>query len=275
MAGIERARTVGELIRPADGTVWPLILPITLIGSGDRCDVKISGSGIAELHCALALTPAGLTLRSWNPEFTLLDGQPTAAAVLSDGREIRIGSEMFRLSWNVPVAPEDSASPVALLSQLHIAREQFRLEREAADAETGLRTKQSRKAESKVREGEIAVALDKKRVRALYETCLRKLKSKWVAERASCERTRADTGAAEARFREYAERTRLELDRREERLRDDRARLKAAWELLADGQRRQTRAALVGVRVELGLLVGGLGVHFQETLKRRHFAGSH
>ncbi len=235
MSGEERPRSVGALIRLADGAVWPLALPITLIGSGERCDIRIAG---AELHCALTLTPAGLALRSWDAELTTIEGRPTAAALLSHGQEIGLGSDLYRLEWNAVAPPAPSLSAPELLEQLGEVREQFRVERKAAATDLARRSKRIEKAEEELRAGEFAVASEKKRIRALYEKCLDRIRVRWSTERSSCGRIRADAEAAEARFREFHARKKDELDRRAAEAEQNAARLKAAWELLAESQRR-------------------------------------
>jgi len=238
MRGEERTPSVGELVRVGDGAVWPLTLPITLIGSGDQCDVRLPAAGVAELHCALSLTPAGLALRSWNPDATFLGDRPTAAALLADGQEIRIGLHRFRLIWNVAVEPESVASAAALLDQVHIAREQFRIDKQRAGVEIDRKVVKFEKAELRLKADERAVAVERERIRAIYRRCLNRLKAKWAAERSSAGQERLDLERSQDQFREFAERRRNELDARAERLNDDKARVQAAWELLAEGQRR-------------------------------------
>ncbi len=125
-----------------------------------------------------------------------------------------------------------------LADQLRQVREQFRTERAAALADIARRTKRVEKAESEVRTAEQAVAAEKKRIRALYEKCLDRIRVRWASERKSCGHTRAECDAAEERFRDFYARKKAELDSRAGRAEADRERLKAAWELLAEGQRR-------------------------------------
>ena len=231
MRGADKSGSIGELIRIADGTAWPLVLPITLIGSGTQCDIRMAEDAVAELHCALTLTPAGLALRSWAPDATSVDGQATAAALLHDGQELLIGSQPFRLNWKVEPKPD-------LLDQVRGSREALREERKRNGADLDRRTKRLAKAETVVREDERAVALERKRVRAIYRRCLQRIKSRWASERTSAGEERANLEDSQDRFREYADRRRTELERLGQRLGDDKARLQAAWELLAEGQRR-------------------------------------
>ena len=235
MDGAEQVHVVGELIRLADGATWPLKLPITLIGSGSQCDVQMPAAGVAELHCALLLTPAGLALRSWHPESTFVNGSATAAALLNDGQELRIGAHLFQLSWNVPV---EAVSAPALFDQLHILREQQKFDQQRIDADINLRTKKLEKREARLSEDERAVTVERKRIRALYQRCLQRIKLKWAADQATAKQDWATLEESQGRFQEYYQRRRSELDRFAERIADDKTRLQSAWELIAEGQRR-------------------------------------
>lgn len=232
MRSVDPVQSVGELVRLSDGAVWPLILPITLIGSGSQCDVPLTEG--PELMCALALTPAGPALRSWNPDETRIDGLATATALLTDGRELRIGAQEFRLTWK----PFVQAGDAELRDQLRIGREKFRTERKKIEAEHTLRAKRLDQDAGRLREGERALAAERIRVRAIYRRCIQRIKSKWSAERDSADLERANHELSEARFREFAERRRVELDRLGDQLTGDKARVQAAWELIAEGQRR-------------------------------------
>ncbi len=232
MRGVDPIRSVGELVRLSDGAVWPLTLPITLIGSGSQCDVPLTEG--PELMCALALTPAGLALRSWNPDETRVDGVATAAALLTDGRELSIGAHDFRLTWK----PIIRAGDAELREQLRVGREKFRTERKKIESEHTLRAKRLDKDAGRLREAERALAAERIRVRAIYRRCILRIKTKWSAERDSAILERANHESAEVRFRAFAERRRVELDRLSEQLAGDKARVQAAWELVAEGQRR-------------------------------------
>ncbi len=130
---------------------------------------------------------------------------------------------------------EDTAE---LIEQLQRAREDFRRERERNDAHLDRRAKRLAMGEARLREGERAVALEHKRIRAIYQRCLGRIKTRWAGERTSAANERAELEATQDRFREFAGRRRGELDNLATRLGDDKLRLQAAWELLAEGQRR-------------------------------------
>lgn len=93
------------------GTRVPLKLPVTVIGKGDGCDVRLSAEGIAPLHCVIAITPAGPTVRAWVSENTFVNGEPTAAAVLQHGDELRVGPCSFRVQWYGDIAAAEPEEP--------------------------------------------------------------------------------------------------------------------------------------------------------------------
>lgn len=92
----------GELIvrnGKHQGETFPLSLPVTVIGSSEPCDVRITGPGVAGVHCLITMTPAGPTIRSWHPKETLLNGVRTAAAILNHGDELVVGPCRFEIAW--------------------------------------------------------------------------------------------------------------------------------------------------------------------------------
>ena len=95
---------VGELIvqnGKQRGTRIPLQATVTMIGSANLCDVKVTGTGVAEVHCAISVTGAGPTLRSWDSQQTRVNGSPTSAGLLKHGDEIQVGPCVFHLEWHV------------------------------------------------------------------------------------------------------------------------------------------------------------------------------
>ena len=125
-----------------------------------------------------------------------------------------------------------------LRDQLRIGREKFRTERKTIEAEHDLRAKRLDKDAKRLREAERALAAERIRVRAIYRRCILRIKSKWSAERDSSNLERANHESSAARCREFAVRQRVDLDRLAEQLAGDKARVQAAWELVAEGQRR-------------------------------------
>ena len=78
------------------GQRFALYLPVTVIGSAERCDIRLSGPEVAEVHGLIIFTPAGPSLRSWAPHATLLNSLATTAAMLQDGDELQVGPCRFR-----------------------------------------------------------------------------------------------------------------------------------------------------------------------------------
>lgn len=106
------AITYGELVvrnGKYRGTRIPLTVPATVIGSAERCDVKLTARRVGDVHALVTITNSGPTLRSWFPDETLVNGIPTTAAVLRDGDELQIGPCLFQLAWYaedlVPLQP--------------------------------------------------------------------------------------------------------------------------------------------------------------------------
>jgi hypothetical protein len=91
------------------GTLVPLGVPVTVIGAAAWCDVRLTGAGVGEVHCVVSVTPAGPALRSWHPDETRVNGEPTEAALLKDGDELAVGPCRFRLAWH---AAQPDAAPV-------------------------------------------------------------------------------------------------------------------------------------------------------------------
>ncbi len=105
---------LGELIvlnGKQRGTQVPLGVPVTMIGAAPWCDVHLTGSGVGEVHCLVSVTPAGPALRSWHPDETHVNGEPTSAALLKDGDELTVGPCRFRLAWHAE-QPDAAPTPV-------------------------------------------------------------------------------------------------------------------------------------------------------------------
>ena len=74
--------------------------------------MRLNAEGIAPLHCVIAITPAGPTVRAWSSENTLVNGKQTAAAVLQHGDELKVGPCSFRVSWFGDLATAEPDEPV-------------------------------------------------------------------------------------------------------------------------------------------------------------------
>lgn len=80
-----------------------------LFGSHPACDVKISGDGIADMHCLLIRTSQGLLLRDCkSPTGTMLNGMAIGESPLRDQDTFQIGSFQFKAS--LPATPTVEAA---------------------------------------------------------------------------------------------------------------------------------------------------------------------
>ena len=107
------------------GSRITLTLPVTVIGQSDRSDVRLTGTGVGEVHCLITATAAGPTIRSWFPDQTLVNGTPTTASVLRDGDEIQVGPCLFQLSWFVDEVIPLTRAAVADPTSAKITAEDF------------------------------------------------------------------------------------------------------------------------------------------------------
>src|SRR5262249_50856511 len=97
------------------GQCIPLLMPITVIGAAEWCDVRLTGDGVGDVHCILTVTPAGLALRSWHPDQTRVNAQPVTATLLKNGDALTVGPCRLRLAWHleelIPLSLADSPAP--------------------------------------------------------------------------------------------------------------------------------------------------------------------
>jgi hypothetical protein len=248
------------------GTRVPLKLPVTVIGHGEQCDVRLTGEGIADWHCCLAVTPAGLTVRSWHAAETLVNGEPTAAGVLNHGDALQVGPCQFRVAWQGNLSadhePGDASADFHLkereaalheqerqlagvldarlkqvedlFDQLDTGREELRKEKLGHKA---AKDEAKRLRADAVRDRKLA-GDDRAKARAVYGKFMARLKRRWAAEKNAITGGRADL---------FAEWERLEADReafaagRRAFVTDAelyKRRLADAWEMVADGHRR-------------------------------------
>lgn len=290
----EHADVSGELVvrnGKQRGTRLPFAVPVTVIGAADFCDVVLTARGVGDVHCLVTLTPAGPVVRSWFPDATLVNGTPTAAAVLADGDELLVGPCLFQVAWHadalVPLELSEPSEPgedlVALRTQAAavaaqqaaLVEEEWHL-REREDALSEQETQLAAVLDERhrhlagllhalgdgreVHRAEAAkLAADRDRVAKMRANVAplhtaakrdrRKARKLLAAARDRIARTAAADRQAIAAERLGLDReTRVLVDRvaefAAERARtaaefaDTQRRLDAAWELLADGQRK-------------------------------------
>ena len=239
MAAQDRPPSVGELVvrnGKQAGAVVPLVLPVTVIGRGAGCDVKLAAASVADLHCLVTVTPAGPVLRSWQPDHTLLNGEPTAAALLSDGDDLKVGPCEFEFHWRGAEAKQPLTPD--LLAQVAEVREAFRDERDReaaklveARAELEKRTERVQKLREQARE-------ERAKARRTYQRFLKRMKARWSGERVAVEAAREQAAKATAAHAATSERFEADRERWAGQIGEVKERLHDAWELLAENQKR-------------------------------------
>lgn len=256
------------------GTRVPLKLPVTVIGSGESCDIRLQADGIAAMHCVVAVTPMGPTVRSWHAVNTLVNGQPTTAAVLHHGDELTVGPCSFKLAWfgelnaAEPELPSDTTLAVSpgtewslhereqalheqerqiadlldgkqrqvedLLSQLQANREQFLAERGGVSAELAAAKKLRREAEAAKKAADVG--------RAKHHATYRKLVLRAKKQRQDGEKSNAEVAERLRQASGKLDRDRAEFESARNRtlseLAASKQRIADAWSMLEDGQRR-------------------------------------
>src|SRR4051794_41571013 len=83
----------GELIvrnGPDRGVSRSLLVPVTLVGSGENCDLRILDETVRPVHCAVSVTPDGPHLQSVGG-VTPVNGVPSSARLLQSGDVVLIG----------------------------------------------------------------------------------------------------------------------------------------------------------------------------------------
>ena len=108
----------GELIvrtGPDRGVSRSLLVPVTLVGSGESCDLRILDLLVRPVHCAVAVTPEGPHLRSVGGT-TPVNGVPAATRLLQTGDLITVGPVMLEVRWRLPPAPTPNAPAVPVLA---------------------------------------------------------------------------------------------------------------------------------------------------------------
>ena len=245
MSAQDRPPSVGELVvrnGKKAGTVVPLSLPVTVIGRSAVCDVRLAATGVADFHCLITVTPAGPVLRSWKPEITRLNDKPTAASLLQHGDELKVGPCVFEFHWaGAPADADPTAKPALppdLLAQVVQARELFRLERDRETAEAAERSAELDRRSERVQKLREQAKAERTKSRLVYRRFLKRMKTKWSAERKRVEAERGQLSRDQIARTSQVERVEKDRERLTSQLDDYKQRLYAAWELLAENQRR-------------------------------------
>jgi chromosome segregation ATPase len=223
------------------GTRVPLVLPVTVIGRAAGCDVRLTAAGVADLHCLIAVTPAGPVLRAWQPDHTLRNGTPATATLLQDGDELKVGPCVFSFHWHaeqVDGAPARVELPPDLLAQLSDARQAFRAERDRQTAELAEANAELDRRTQRVQKLREQAKAERAKSRQTYQRFLKRMKAKWSAERRAVESEQHRLDREAAALTAKTERFEAEWQTKTAELTEYKGRLTEAWHLLAENQRR-------------------------------------
>jgi predicted component of type VI protein secretion system len=110
----------GELIvrnGPDEGVSRSLLVPVTLVGSGEACDLRILDETVRLVHCAISVTPDGPHLRSVGG-LTPVNGIPSTTRLLQTGDVIRVGPVELEVHWRLPPGPTTNSGAAIPRMQL-------------------------------------------------------------------------------------------------------------------------------------------------------------
>jgi pSer/pThr/pTyr-binding forkhead associated (FHA) protein len=230
------AAVLGELVVGNGrliGTRRALAGPLTLVGDGTGCDVRLHHDKVAPFHCALFHGPHGFVLRDLaGSGQTLVNGQPVETQALHHGDRIEIGP--FHLVLELPDGDAGPAGPTD--ADLEAEREALRVQAAAVVAQQAALTEeeirlQQRRGGLERQEAQLADHLEEKR-RSLVELReqLKAERDAFRADRAAEERKlQARHQEAEAAFAESDEERKLSQKERA-RFVELRKRLKRRWD---------------------------------------------
>ena len=97
----------GELIvrnGPDRGVSRSLLVPVTLVGRGESCDLRILDETVRTVHCAISVTPDGPHLRSVGG-LTPVNGVPSSSRLLQSRDVVLVGPVELEVHWRLPPSP--------------------------------------------------------------------------------------------------------------------------------------------------------------------------
>lgn len=110
----------GELIvrnGPDRGVSRSLLVPITLVGSGEACDLRILDETVRFVHCVISVTPDGPHLRSVGG-LTPVNGVAASSRLLRTGDVVLVGPVELEVHWRLP--PGGSPNSGAALKRVRL-----------------------------------------------------------------------------------------------------------------------------------------------------------
>jgi pSer/pThr/pTyr-binding forkhead associated (FHA) protein len=150
------------------GSKRPLCGPLTLIGQGSGCDIRLNVDGVNPLHCLIAQHDGGYLIRDLESAGgTFVNGERVNAAPLQTGDVLTISSIQFRLERRESDVERAAGAPAA---DVESQRDALRIQaaavaaQQAALLEEESRLQQQQGALSKQQE-QLAAHLEEKRQR--------------------------------------------------------------------------------------------------------------
>ena len=86
--------------------------PVTLVGSGESCDLRILDLLVRPVHCAVSVTPDGPHLRSLGGS-TPVNGVRSSSRLLKTGDILTVGPVELEVHWRLPPSP--TPNPLAIV----------------------------------------------------------------------------------------------------------------------------------------------------------------
>jgi hypothetical protein len=240
---------VAELVienGPLQGTRRGLDIPLTCLGRGPACELRLDAAGVGPLHCLIVHGPGGFLVRdAGSPTGTLVNGQRINTVALQDGDVLTIGP--FRLRAHLPrlgPAPAPAvASPTPADLDAARAKEALRIQVAAVVAQQAALLEKEQglsqqRAGLEQQKAQLAEHLESKR-RKLVE-----LQAQVQAARAALRQERADYESQVKKVTSDLSAAERDLLEKRQQTEAERTRARALYHRLRDRYRRLLRAGL-------------------------------
>ncbi|MFO0879443.1 MAG: FHA domain-containing protein [Gemmataceae bacterium] len=131
----EPAPPPGELVAQTGrdaGLRRPLRRPLTLLGAGGQCDIRLMGDGIVPLHAVILVTDEGLLLRDLSGAGLQVNDALVFERRLANGDRLALGEHRFSLELDTSPTSEGPSADAVLLDR---EREALRIQAAAVVAQ--------------------------------------------------------------------------------------------------------------------------------------------
>jgi hypothetical protein len=206
------------------GARRPLTGPVTVLGQGPGCEIRLSADNIHSAHCLLLLGPDGLSVRDLGSDAgTFINGERVAVAQLRDGDVLAVGAFQFRIALppgalpGLPSLPGPQAETEAQRDALRVQVAAVAAQ-QAALSEDEEALQQQHSALARQQE-QLASHLEEKRQELLQ------LAEQVQAARGALKREREDHERQAARRAEETARQEAEAEQQRKQVEHDRHRL--------------------------------------------------